>query len=301
MAQFQFNAREVEPDAGRVGAIPAGWYKTMVTKTELKPTNDGTGTILAATFQVLEGSYKGAPFFNNFNVQNNSEKAMEIGRKQLSALCHAVGLMEMQDTDQLKSIPFYTRLKLTPAELNEDKTVKYEEKNEPSAFKHIQDQMAIAACAKQQTAPAAGPTTGGNIPPAAQVIPAQQPQTAYQAPPPAQHQWNQNAQQQQAPQQFTPPPMQQQPQQQPQFQQQPQQAPAPQFQPQAQQAPQQFQPQQAPSQPDWAAAPAQPWGQPAAGAPQQGQQQQQAPVMSPEQQQQHTTAMQAPPPWVPAQ
>jgi hypothetical protein len=295
MAQFQFNARDVEPDQGRKGAIPAGWYKTMVTKTELKPTGSGEGMMIAVSFQVAEGTYKGAMFFNNFNVQNPNEKAVEIGRKQLSALCHAVNVLEMSDTDQLKNIPFFTRLKLTPAVMDDQNpgVVKYEEKNEPSAYSNLNDQAAIAGAAKtasatQAAAKPAG-TAPGTIPPAANVIPPQQPMA------PAQ-QWQANAQQPMAPQQPSMQPQQmqlqfqapQQQQQAPQFQ-----APAQQFQtaPQ-QQAPQQFQPGAVQGQPDWAAAPQQPWGAPQAAAPQQV-----APVMSPEQQAAYAASQAAPVPW----
>jgi hypothetical protein len=291
MAQFHFNAREVEPDQGGIGAIPAGWYKTMVTKTELKATGDGTGQMIAAVIQVLEGTYKGSNFFTNFNVVNNSEKAVEIGRKQLSALCHAVNVLEMTETDQLKNIPFFTRVKLTPAVMDEqDPTkVKYQEKNETTGFRNINDQAAIAKAA--ETAQAAAKAVSGAAQPAAQARPAMPPQqppmqqAAPQYMPPAQ----------QAPQQqFQAPPMQQAPQQQFQAPQMQQPVQQPQFQaPQQMQQP--VQQQQAPAgQPAWAAAPEQPWG---AAAPAQQAQQQQQPQATPEQQAQYQQTMQAPPPW----
>lgn len=264
MTAFIFDATKVEPDQGRVGAVPKGWYKTVVEKTELKPTEGGNGQYIAVMFGIIEGPYTGSKFFNNFNVAHaTSEKAVEIGHKQFSALLHAVGVMQMTDTDQIKGIPFFTRLKHVAAEMDpQDPTkVKYEEKNEPSAYRNINDQAASEAIKAQATAgvgQAAKPAT----PPAAMAPPPQQ-QTQW-APPP---------QQQQAPQQpaYQPPqqqqmqqqaPVQQQQQWQPPTQQQPwsdpnaqpqQQAPVQQQQQMQQQPPQQQQ--QAPNQPP-------PWQQP---------------------------------------
>jgi hypothetical protein len=291
MAQFHFNAREVEPDQGGIGAIPAGWYKTMVTKTEMKPTADGAGQYIAMVLQVLDGTYKGSNFFTNFNVINNSEKAVEIGRKQLSALCHATNVLDMTDTDQVKNIPFFTRVKKTDAVMDEqDPTkVKYQEKNETTGFRNINDQAAVAKAAetaqqiaKNQAASGAASTQQQRPP----MQPQQQP--AYQAPvqqPMQQPQFQQPMQQpvQQPVQQ----PMQQQQFQAPQTQQPQQQFQAPQQQMQ--------QPvQEVGGQPAWAAAPQQPWG---AAAPAQQTQQQQQPQATPEQQAAYQQAQTMAPPW----
>lgn len=239
MTAFIFDASKVEPDQGRVGAMPKGWYKTIVEKTELKPTNDGTGQFVSVMFGVVEGNYKGSKFFNNFNVVNASEKAVEIGHKQFSALLHAVGVLQMTNTDQIKNIPFFTRLKYVEPEMETGADgvprVKYEEKNEPSAYRNINDQAAIEAISKQT---GVGVISGNQAAPKAppQAPPAQQ-----------QQQWAQ-------PQQSTPV-----------QQQQPPAGWAPQQQQAAVQQP--VQQQQAPSQP-------QPWQAPANAQPWQGQQQQ---------------------------
>lgn len=264
MTAFIFDATKVEPDQGRVGAMPKGWYKTMVEKTERKPTSDGTGEYISVMFGVIEGNYKGSKFFNNFNVVNSSEKAVEIGHKQFSALLHAVNVLHMTDTDQIKSIPFFTRLKFVEAEMETGADgvprVKYEEKNEPSAYRNINDQAAIEAISKQQTG------AGGNQ------AAAKAPQAPPQAPPvgATQQQWAQPQQQQQQPPQ--------QPQQQQQWAAPVQQQPAPVQQQQQWAAPPQQQQQQQPAPvqqqaPSQAPAQAQPWQAPANAQPWQPQQQ----------------------------
>lgn len=198
MTAFIFNAREVEPDQGRVGAIPAGWYATMVEKTELKPSSGGTGQLIAVTLGVIDGPNKGSKIFTNFNVVNDNEQAVTIGRKQLSALCHAVNLFNMQDTDQLKNTPFYTRVKVTPAVFKDDGvSILYEEKNEPTAYRAQNDQSAAEQAKKL--------AMGGAAKPAVQTpAPMQQPvqQPVYQQPVQQQQPVYQQPVQQQQPQQF---------------------------------------------------------------------------------------------------
>lgn len=286
MTAFNFDATKVEPDQGRVGAMPKGWYKTMVESTELKPTSNGNGQFVSVMFGVVEGPHKGSKFFNNFNVVNESEKAVEIGHKQFSALLHAVGVLVMTNTDQIKNIPFFTRLKFVAAEMDpqEPTKIKYEEKNEPTAYRNINDQTAIEAIARQAAAPAVG---------AAPSVPLSPPPQAMQAPqqawtPPA----NQQPAMQQPQQQYQP--QQQQPQQQ-QTQWQPPSQPQP-WDPNAgQQAAQQYSASPAPGQ----------MAQPAPMQQQQYQPQQQ-PVQQLQQyqpqqqqfQQQQQSDPNAPPPWV---
>lgn len=272
MTAFVFNAREVEPDQGRAGPIPAGWYKVLVSSTEVKPT--ANGEYIAVTYDVLEGAGKGSKIFTNFNVKNTSEKAMDIGRKQFSALCYAVQRLDITDTDQLKNIPFFVRLKVKPAEMDPANPAVelYAARNEPTAYRDINDQLAIAESQKLASGPATAAARPATPPPAAAAMP---PQQAWGQPPAA------------APQAQTQPPAG--------WGQPPAAAPAQAAPPAAWGQPPAAAPAQQPpaGQPAWAAAPDQPWGQPAAAAPAAHA----APVATPEQQAAHAAAATAPPPW----
>lgn len=185
MAQINFNAREVQPDEGRVGPIPAAWYSMAATELKLEPTKDGQGSKISAKFQVLEGTYKGSTVFHNFNWQNSSEKAQLIGRAQFSALCHAVRVLDVNTTEQLLNIPFKARVKVTPAVM-ENGAEKYAAKNEISAFKDINDAAANAApvAADAPKAPSIPAMPIPSLPQAAPMAPPQVPAPAM-APPPA--------------------------------------------------------------------------------------------------------------------
>lgn len=239
MATLNFDATTVAPDTGTGDPIPAGWYNVMIDESEAKPTKAEGGVRLSLRFTVLDGQYAGRKIFTGLNIRNANPVAQEIAYKQLSAICHAVGILQVQDSQQLHGKPLKVRVKVKPASGD------YEASNDITAYKNINEQVSGAVAG----APAAGAPWGSAAPAAA---PAQQ--AAQQAAP----NWTPPAQPQQAPQQpqpqqapaWTPPaaaqpwaaPQQQQPAPQ-QYAQQPQQAPvqqaAPQPQPEA--APQQVQ------------------------------------------------------------
>lgn len=241
MAQLNFDATQVNPDQS-FEPIPAGWYNMMITESEMKPTKDGNGAYLQVTLKVVDGQYVGRQVFDRLNLQNQNPVAAEIAYKRLSAYCHATGVIQVQDSQQLHGIPFKARVSVRT-----DSTGQYEPSNEIKAVKHINEDTGTTAAPAQQgfQAPAQqAPQQGFQQPQQAPQQQWQQP-PAQQAPAP-QQQFQQPAQQpapQQAPAQGgaqTPPWMQG------------QQAPAEAAQPTPQQAPQ-----QAP-----AAGQTPPWAQP---------------------------------------
>lgn len=117
MSGFQFNAAQVAP-AVALEPIPAGWYLVKMVESEIKPTNDQTGAYLLATFQVLAGPYAGRKLFARHNVRNANAQAVDIGMRQISAICHATGVMQINDTTQLHDRPLEAMVKLKPAEGN---------------------------------------------------------------------------------------------------------------------------------------------------------------------------------------
>lgn len=244
MAQLNFDARQVDPQQS-FEPIPAGWYNMMIVESEMKPTSNGQGAYLQLSLKVVDGQYAGRQVFDRLNLQNQNPVAAEIAYKRLSAYCHATGVIQVQDSQQLHGIPLKARVSVRT-----DSTGQYDPSNEVKAVKHINEETGTTAAPAQQ---------GFQAPP--QQFPQQGFQQPQQAP---QQQWQQPpAQQAPAPQQF------QQPAQQPQFQQPaPQQAPAQGGAPtppwmQGQQAPAQAAqpaPQQAP-QAAPAAGPTPPWAQ----------------------------------------
>lgn len=104
MAQLNFDANNVEP-ADTFDVLPKGKYLCMAVASEIKPTKHGTGEYLEITFEVLDGQGKGRKIWERLNIRNQNKKAEEISQRQLSALCRAVGVLNLQDSDQLHNLP----------------------------------------------------------------------------------------------------------------------------------------------------------------------------------------------------
>lgn len=105
-----FNANDVSPDVG-FDPVPAGKYKAAITASEMKPTKRNTGSYLELEFVILEGDYKDRKVWARLNLENQSEKAVQIARSQLSAICRACGVMTPQDSVELHNIPLLITVK----------------------------------------------------------------------------------------------------------------------------------------------------------------------------------------------
>lgn len=104
MALLNFNAEQVAPIQS-YDALPKGKYLAMAIASELKATKSNTGEYLQLTFEIIDGQFKGRKIFDRLNIRNSNRVAEEIGQRQLSALCHAVNVLSLTDSDLLHDIP----------------------------------------------------------------------------------------------------------------------------------------------------------------------------------------------------
>ena len=188
MVQINFNAQSVAPLEER-GAVPAGWYNVAMDKSEAKPTKDGAGMYLECQFAVTDGAYKGARFWTRLNIRNNNPQAVEIAYRELSAIAHACGVMQVADTSMLHNIPIKVKVSVR-------KSDGYDDQNDIKAYKPANHAVETVGASPFG---GAGPA-GGFQPP---VDGAPQQQTGFQ-PPQTQMGFQQQAPQQQAPQQEQP-------------------------------------------------------------------------------------------------
>lgn len=197
MATLNFDANAIQTDTS-FDPIPAGWYNAIIDESEMKPTRDGSGAYLALRFNVIDGQYAGRKVFTRLNLRNQNPVAQDIAQKQLSSICHAVNVLNVQDSSQLHALPLQIRVKVT-----NDPTGQYEPSNEISGYKAIGAANGQGAAAPLAAAPLAAPAYTAPAAPVAPVAPAApvapvQPQTApagtWQPPANAQQQWAQPAQ-----------------------------------------------------------------------------------------------------------
>lgn len=129
MAQFAFDATQVAPQES-LSPIPAGVYVAHIIDSEVRPLKSGMGQALAMTFEVLDGPYRGRKVFTQLNVQHRgSAEAERIAQAQLSALCHATGVLKLTDSVQLHMKPVRIRVKV-----RKDETGQYGDRNEVTGY-----------------------------------------------------------------------------------------------------------------------------------------------------------------------
>lgn len=140
-----FNANDVPPLAD-FDPIPNGKYIAAIVESEQKPTKSGTGHYLELKFQVLEGEHKGRLLWSRLNLDNPNQTAVNIARAELSAICHAVGVMSPPDSSDLHNLPLQITVKCVK------RTDTGELTNEIKGY-------------ARKPAPGAAPAANGNTPP----------------------------------------------------------------------------------------------------------------------------------------
>lgn len=178
-----FDANTVQP-AAELGALPAGEYIVAITDSALEFTKAGDGQFLKLVFSVLEGPQKGAKVFDRLNLVNRNQTAVEIAQRALSAICHAVGVMAVTQSEQLHDRPLKIKVSYEPPKDG------YGEQNRIKAYKPVHEGAPAAplksvprsptAKAAPQPAPAMASNAyreakGGNRPSESAVPPWRQP------------------------------------------------------------------------------------------------------------------------------
>ena len=155
LAGYNFNAEEVEPSSS-FDPIPAGWYTAIISNSEMKATRDGYGEYLSLTLQIIDGQYENRLVFARLNLKNANDKAVDIARKDLAAICRAVGVMSPKSSEELHDKPLMIKVKVRPASGD------YEASNDIGGYKAVEGANltpAPKAASKPQTPPPAATTT----------------------------------------------------------------------------------------------------------------------------------------------
>lgn len=182
MATLNFDARTVEPSAP-MGIIPAGDYNVQIVKSEIKPTANGQSHYLQLELEVLDGEFKGRKLWDILNLWNDNETAARIAQQSLSAIGHAVGVLDIRDSEQLHNKPMLASVKV------EKGNAQYpDDKNRVKGYgaykgAAITPAVAPAPAFAPQVPAAQAPVAPAAPPPFAAPAPAQAP--AFAAPAPA--------------------------------------------------------------------------------------------------------------------
>lgn len=106
MATLNFDAAAVEPQPTQsFEALPTGRYEAMIVDSEMKTTKAGTGQYLQLTFDILGPKHIGRKVWARLNLSNPNKTAEEIAQRELSAICHCLGLERVEESEELHDIP----------------------------------------------------------------------------------------------------------------------------------------------------------------------------------------------------
>lgn len=85
----KFDATQIEPNQGGK-SHPVGKFPATISNTQVVANKEKTGGMFRVTFSTSGGSID-----SNYNLWHTSEQAVKISRGQLSALCHATGVFQL--------------------------------------------------------------------------------------------------------------------------------------------------------------------------------------------------------------
>lgn len=156
-----FDANSVQPSTA-YEPLPQGDYEVMIVDSNMESNKANTGQFLKLQLQVIAGPRTNAVLFVRLNLINPNPKAVEIAQRDLSAICHAIGVLQVTDSVQLHNRPFVVKV-----------TVKddpqYGLSNEVKGYKPLGQAapvVAPVAAAPAHAAPAPAPAAApaGNAP-----------------------------------------------------------------------------------------------------------------------------------------
>ena len=164
MAQLiqAFNAQQYDPTQGG-GSLPVGRHPCIIESSEVKANKANDGGYLQLNVKLIDGPQTGTTGAYRLNLYHSNPQTAEIAHRQLSAICHCVGVFNVQDSGQLHNIPFIIEVGLQKGEeaaqkgYTEVKKVFDINGNEPGKA----GQGAPAAQPQQQPAAQGGGAWGG--------------------------------------------------------------------------------------------------------------------------------------------
>jgi len=108
-----FDATTVDPATG-FELFPPAKYVVQIVASEMRAMKDGGGQYLWLELDVLEGPLTGRKLFDRLNLVNASAQTVEIAQRTLSAICHATGRLQVQDSADLHLIPMIADVTIKP-------------------------------------------------------------------------------------------------------------------------------------------------------------------------------------------
>jgi hypothetical protein len=82
---------------------------------------------------VLGGEHSGRRIWERLNIDNPNKTAQDISQAALAALCHAVNVPDMSETEQLHDIPFVAHIEIDKKEPTRNRVMGYVSTSAPAS------------------------------------------------------------------------------------------------------------------------------------------------------------------------
>lgn len=165
MARFDtaFDATGIEPTTA-YEILPAGKYRAQIVESEMRVTKNGMGQYLWLMLDILEGPQQGRKVFDQLNLVNANPTTVEIAQRTLSAICHATGKLQVNDSEELHLIPMTIQVGVKPPKdgYGERNTIRYLVPEAPVQATPPKPAATQPASAPAQSAPARPATAPWN-------------------------------------------------------------------------------------------------------------------------------------------
>lgn len=100
-----FNAQQYDPTQG-VGSLPIGKHPVIIESSEVKANKANDGGYLQLNLRIIDGPQQGTTGAYRLNLYHSNQQTVEIAHRQLSAICHVIGVFQVTDSSQLHNLPF---------------------------------------------------------------------------------------------------------------------------------------------------------------------------------------------------
>jgi hypothetical protein len=152
MATLNFKASSIEVTerSSTYEPLPAGHYEMMITKSASKPTKSGNGSYLELEMQVIDGDHSGRRHWERLNLDNPNHQTVKIAQEQLARLCAALGVDEVNDSEELHDQPFIAEVGIDKKDPSKNVIWNYRDAgvNVPKAAAPAKKPAPVAAPAK---------------------------------------------------------------------------------------------------------------------------------------------------------
>lgn len=174
-----FDSDKIDPAAPMV-PLTSGWYAMRIKASEIKNSKaNEKNRYLQFDLEIDENYHpelKGRMCWARLNLWNSNVQAADIAQRELSAVCRAVGVPKVNDSEQLHGRTMSVRIAFRPAKGD------FGEGNEVKGFAPLADHF--GGTAKAPAAAGAAPAAPAPAAFGAPVAAPQAPQAASQAPQP---------------------------------------------------------------------------------------------------------------------